>query len=75
MPRTITIVSPPPGYVVGSELQRALNLLRANKVEVLAGAQNAGSGDTDTATILLAYIDDKPRAIQLLIRAGVSIRN
>jgi hypothetical protein len=75
MPRTITIVSPAPGRAILSALQRALSLLRSNNVEVLAAAQNAGEGNGDTATILLAYLDDKPRALGLLLSAGISIVN
>ena len=72
MPRTITIFSPAPGYSVTSTLQRAINLLRSNNVEVLAAAQTVSREDYETATILLAYVDDKPRAIQILVRAGIS---
>jgi hypothetical protein len=74
MPRTITISSPAPGYLIASELQRAINLLHSINVEVLAAAQNVGRGDNDTATILLAYMDDRPRAIQILFHAGIAIR-
>jgi len=41
-------------------------------VEVLAAAQTVSREDYETATILLAYVDDKPRAIQILVRAGIS---
>jgi hypothetical protein len=50
-----------------------MQLLRSNSVEVLAGAQNVGQGETDTATIVLAYLDDKPRAVQILVRGGISV--
>src|SRR4051812_35347192 len=72
MARTIIIFSPRPGYTVDSTLQRALNLLRSSNVEVLAAAQNAGLDNCHTATILLGFVDDKARAIQILARAGIS---
>jgi hypothetical protein len=77
MPRTITIFAPGPGYSIDWTLQRALNLLRSNNVEVLAAAQNLSHQGDQTATILLAYLDDnlRPRAIQLLLRAGISVEN
>ena len=71
--RTVTISSSDSGYSLCSTLQRAMHLLRSNSVEVLAGAQNVGQGETDTATILLAYLDDKPRAVQILVRGGISV--
>ena len=75
MPRVITISSPGPGYLITSELQRAINLLRSNNVKVLAAAQNVGQRDANPATILLAYVDDKPRAIRILLGAGIAIRD
>jgi hypothetical protein len=75
MPRTITIFGPGPGLSVDSTLQRAINVLRSNNVGVMAAAQTLNLEAGDSGTILLAYLDDKPRAIRILIQAGISIEN
>jgi hypothetical protein len=73
--RTITLSTFGPGCSIDSTLERAINLLRSNNVVVLAAAPNLNGEAGDTATIVLAYLDDKPRAIRILLEAEVSIRN
>jgi hypothetical protein len=74
MPRTITIRSGLPGQSLDSTLQDALALLRSNHIKVLAAAaQNNDRAGHNTATILLSYLDDRPRALQILNLAGIPV--
>jgi hypothetical protein len=58
-------------HSLNSTLQYALNLLRSNGVAVDSAAHNIDPDGHATAIILLAYVDEKPKAVRLLTQAGV----
>ncbi len=71
MPRTVTILSPMVGHCLDSTLQEALHILRSHGVMVETTAQNIAGDGRATVTILLRFVDDKPRAIRILSQAGI----
>jgi hypothetical protein len=73
MPRSITIAAPMGGRSLDATLQYALGILSWNHVLVDSAAQNTLSDGRRTATILVSYLDDRQRALQLLATAGIYI--
>jgi hypothetical protein len=71
MPRTITILSPMPGRSLDDTVNYALDLLNANSLRVEAIGEIVSSDTLTSARILLIFLDDKPRALQLLATAGI----
>jgi hypothetical protein len=71
MPRTITIPLPMPGRSLDDTVNYALDLLKANSVPVEAVGEIVSSDTLTSARILLMFLDDKPRALQLLAAAGI----
>ena len=72
MPRTITIL-PSKEEQLESTLREALEILRSNGVPVDSAVQNIHTGGRPTATILLQYLDDKSRALQILAQTGIAV--
>ena len=71
MPRTITILPPEEGQLE-STLREALEILRSNGVPVDSAVQNIPVG-RPAATIVLQYLDDKSRALQILAKTGIVV--
>jgi hypothetical protein len=71
MPRSVTIRTAMSGRSVASTLGYAVDILSANKEQVDSSAQHTMSDGRIRATILLSYLDDRPRALQLLRTAGI----
>lgn len=61
------------GRSLTATLEHALEVLRSNNVRVDTSAQHTARDGRITTTILLSYLDDKPRALQLLIKAGIDV--
>jgi len=72
VPRTITIL-PSKEEQLESTLREALEILRSNGVPVDSAVQNIHTGARPTATILLQYLDDKSRALQILAQTGIAV--
>jgi len=71
MPRTVAIISPMVGHSLDSTLQEALGILRSQGVPVETTAQHIAAEGRAIVTILLRYVDDKPRATRILSQAGI----
>jgi hypothetical protein len=74
MPRTIIIRSPNEGQSLDSTLEEAIRILRSSAVPVDTSVQTPDGEGRLTATILLQYVDDKSRALQILAKAGINVK-
>ncbi len=59
------------GHSLDSTLQEALHILRSHGVTVETTAQNISGDGRATVTILLRFVDDKPRALRILSQVGI----